>query len=247
MYRKQLLQNFLGTLSILLLITLVTACSGVIGPRSGVLIEIPAIANNVSGRYIDTSGNTMTKGYVIIAQEDKVYSFNDYADSYDLKNGRVFISNIPVGKYILGVVLLNDEDNTNGLAIKEITVEPGLNEVRITVGPGTSNLKIGDMEVTNPLLPNDNYSISYKQDTLIFDYNRKELERVHYIPSFGESDEAPKLSINKVELINPAGDNEVLKEVSIDDPIFVGKIFDGLEYTIANENSQEYSLTIILR
>ncbi len=174
------------------LLALFSTCSGTLGGDSGIVrIAIPGVGNASSGRFVDAT--TMTKGYVILGQGDQVYSVDDYPKT-QITGGEVILSNIAEGTYILGVILQNDKDNVTGLALKEITVKPGYNDVEVTVGPGIRKLEIlganGENVIANgPLdFSNSAYSLSFAKDTMIFNYGRTDDQSytVNYYPTFGE-------------------------------------------------------------
>lgn len=201
------------------LLALFSTCSGTLGGGSGIVrIAIPGVGNASSGRFVDST--TMTKGYVILGQGDQLYSVDDYPKTL-INGGEVILSNIAEGTYILGVILQNDADiDTNkknivtGLALKEITVKPGYNEVEVTVGPGIKNLKILD-KAKNNVIPSDLFndttgdsSVSFAEDTMIFTYGRdsNDAATVDYYPSFGE---ASNRKITKITA-SLIGSNELL-------------------------------------
>ncbi len=175
------------------LLALFSTCSGTLGGDSGIVrIAIPGVGNASSGRFVDAT--TMTKGYVILGQGDQVYSVDDYPKT-QITGGEVILSNIAEGTYILGVILQNDKDNVTGLALKEITVKPGYNDVEVTVGPGIRKLEILDTEGHNVIsddgqldFSNDKYSLSFAKDTMIFNYGRTDGQSytVNYYPTFGK-------------------------------------------------------------
>jgi hypothetical protein len=122
------------------ILLLLSACSGVIGGDTVVRISVPGMSD--TGRFISDFANS---GYVVVLQEDKVYSLNNFSDKayQNLVDDNVYIANLPVGTYIFGVVLIDDkgtpdekDDDNVGLAIKKRKVEAGYNDIQIDVGPG---------------------------------------------------------------------------------------------------------------
>jgi hypothetical protein len=157
------------------ILLLLSACSGVIGGNNMVRISVPGMAD--SGRFISDFANS---GYVVVLQENKVYSLNNFSDKayQDLVDGNVFIANLPVGTYIFGVVLIddkgtsdeNDDDNV-GLAIKKRKVEAGYNDIQIDVGSGITTFDINGISFENFFIP-DGFTVSFDEDTIILDIDR---------------------------------------------------------------------------
>ncbi len=155
-----------------------SACSGVIGGDTMIRISVPGMAND--GRFISADSNS---GYVVVMQESKVYSLNNFSDRayQEFVNGNVYITNLPVGNYIFGVVLIDDMgtsetgDDTNvGIAIKKKEIKIGYNDIVIDVGPGIDNFTINTLNFEDFFTP-DGYSTTFADDTVILDIERDEV------------------------------------------------------------------------
>ena len=160
---------FVAVLTVLAL----SACSGVIGGESGVRISVDGLSD---GRYISPTANS---GYVVVMQKNKVYSLNNFSDKayYALTNGYVYITNLPIGTYIFGIALMDnldddidDNDLNYGIAVKEVEIKKGFNNVAIKVAPGLSLFEIdtidGPLDVSDFFYP-DGYSASFADNTII--------------------------------------------------------------------------------
>ncbi len=216
-------------LSAAVVLLFLTACSGVIGGDTTVRISIPQLADGSAGRFISTASNS---GYVVVMQESKVYSLNSFSDRayQELENGNVFITNLPVGSYIFGVVLMDDTDDTNvGLAIKKRDIKKGYNDIVIDVGPGIDIFTINDISFEDFFAP-DGYSTTFEEDTIILDIDRTPPDSV--VLNFETG------SVTTATLI-PSGD-PFAGTVPIDQ--------DGVEYTITDGLfTHPYTLRIILK
>jgi hypothetical protein len=165
--KRTLLGKSLTTVLVLAVSLLVmSACSGVIGGDNLVRITIPGVSGASSSRTISSDA---VNGYVVVLKGNEVYSANNFdgeAFNYFV-DGQVLIANLPVGDYIFGVALLSagEEDNV-GLAIKEVTIEPGYNDVPITVGPGMDQFYVNGTSINNPFLP-EGYSVTFEEDTVL--------------------------------------------------------------------------------
>lgn len=172
------------------------ACSGVLGGQSGVRISVDGLSG---GRFISSSANS---GYVVVLKKDNVYSLNNFSDKayYALLNGQVYIANLPEGDYIFGVALVDDngtsdenDDVNYGLAIKEVTIQPGFNDVPIDVGPGINTFTINGVDFEDFFTP-DGYSVTFEGDTLILDINRQTTNNVVFTTNDGAA--SPQLINN---------------------------------------------------
>ncbi|MCK5736038.1 MAG: hypothetical protein KAH21_06140 [Spirochaetaceae bacterium] len=124
-------------------------------------------------------------------KENKVYSLNNFSDKayQEFENGNVYIANLPVGNYIFGIVLLDDQgtsdvnDDVNvGLAIKEKEIKAGFNDIVIEVGPGINKFEINWISFEDFFTP-DGYSSSFANDTIILDIDRTSSDRIEYVPT----------------------------------------------------------------
>ena len=188
MKKVNLFKIILSTAVLIGLLSLMTACAGIFGSHGRVMVTIPGMGSTSKGLHVDAA--TMTQGYVVVAQGDEMYTFEEYPDTHNLINGQAYISNIPEGTYLFYIILLNDSDNITGLALKEVVINPGYNEVEITVGPGVSNFSVGGIEELqlDPVGPSDDYSVSFSEDTITFDYDRPSGDvKVEYYPTFGKN------------------------------------------------------------
>ncbi len=174
--RNTLKQVVIGTLAALGLLIVLSGCSGIIGGQTVVHMTL---GNGGSGRYIDE--NTQS-GYVAVFRQDRVYSINEFEGTKtEFENGSVYLNSLAPGDYVFVVALTGEESGTtynSGLAIKEVTVERGLNNVLIDVGPGVSSFGIeelppggGGYPVLRPLddfmEPGRSYSVGFADNTLI--------------------------------------------------------------------------------
>jgi hypothetical protein len=170
-YRLQIATLIFISLAALLALN---ACSGVLGGQNVVRVYVPELAGEGAARHVSTDPD-VTNGYVVVLKKDKIYSLNNFSDdafNY-LKGGKVYITNLPEGDYIFGVALLTDSDKNYGLAIKEVAIQPGFNDVPIVLGPGITDFDItGGPSIDNPLVPSDDYSVEFAEDTVIIDYGR---------------------------------------------------------------------------
>ncbi len=166
-----------GVLVVLSLLTVLSACSGMVGGATSVRMTV---GNAGSGRYIHEGVN---EGYVAVLQKNKIHSINEFeydseARYEEFDNGSVYLNSIAPGKYIFIVVLLERNGGATfnrGLAIKEVTVNKGFNDLYIEVGPGVGSFYIDQTNVTDvPLFelisPGGEYLnlISFKEDTVVF-------------------------------------------------------------------------------
>lgn len=161
------------TASVILL--LLSSCSGVIGGEYNVRISVPELSSG--GRYISGSANS---GYVVVLKENKVYSLNSFSDKayQEFENGNVYIANLPVGDYIFGIVLLDDQGTTDtgddvnvGLAIKKREITEGFNDIVIDVGPGINAFTVNSISFEDFFTP-DGYTSTFAEDTIILDIDR---------------------------------------------------------------------------
>lgn len=156
------------------LVLALSSCSGVIGGDNSVRISVDELSGSRSSRYISTNADS---GYVVVMQKNRIYSLNNFSDRayHALKEGYVHISNLPVGDFIFGIVLTDnmgtddyDDDDVYGLAIKEVKIKKGFNDVVIDVGPGIDTFEIGGEDFSDFLLP-DGFGVSFATDTIILD------------------------------------------------------------------------------
>lgn len=164
---------------LLLLIIILVSCSNIIN-KDGLYLSIP----QSNAKHISNLAN---EGYVIVLDEDKIYSLNNFInDSYHyLINGEVYIANIPAGEYIIGVVLLNN-NIMYGFSLEEITITPGYNQAIIDVGPGIQNFIVDNISINNPFEVPSGIKIQYSQDTIIVDYDKSETPEIVFSASFGD-------------------------------------------------------------
>lgn len=160
-----------------LVVLVLSSCSGMIGGYDGLEVRVNGLSN---GRYISPSANS---GYIVLLQKNKIFSLNIIDGSpysaWILPGGIARIPSIPVGDYILGIVLMDDngtpsdlQDDTNyGLAIKEISIKKGYNSVIVDVGPGISSFQIGGVDFDDFLTP-DGYEVGFEEDTVIIYTNQ---------------------------------------------------------------------------
>ncbi|MDF1567697.1 MAG: hypothetical protein P1P77_06725 [Spirochaetaceae bacterium] len=163
------------------------ACSGVLGGQNVVRVYVPELAGSGDSRHVSMNA---TYGYVIVVKKDKVYSANKYSyEAYEkLVEGNANIANLPEGDYIFGVALMDDAGANYGLAIKEVTIQPGFNDVPIVVGPGITTFDISGLpSIDNPLWPSKDYSVKFAEDTVIIDYGRSGNATVNITFDFGDS------------------------------------------------------------
>ncbi len=170
------------------ILLLLSACSGVIG---GDIVRI-SFSSGSGGRYISTDANS---GYVVVLQKDKVYSLNSFEDKayQEFEDGNVYITNLPAGDYIFGIVLIDDQDTEPtdddvnvGLAIKEVEIKKGFNDVIIDVGPGITTFEINTVSYEDFFTP-DGYSVTFAEDTIILDIDRTASDEVHLVPNLGSA------------------------------------------------------------
>ncbi len=227
-----------------------STCSGTLGGAYGsVRIAIPGVGNASSGRFVDAA--TMTSGYVILGRGDQVYSLNEYTQTHELIKGEVVLSNIEAGTYLLGVVLKNKKDIVTGLALKNITVTPGYNEVEVVVGPGISKLEIEGVEgfEANPFdTRNDAYSLSFSEDTMIFDYGRQSKAAiVSYYPTFGTGSSR---RITKIEASIIDADGAVNSSATVTGnkvTVTVSAGASGVRFTLTDNENDTYIYKVILK
>jgi hypothetical protein len=223
---------------------LFSSCSGLIGGEASVRISVPGLAGSSDARFLSADA---TNGYVVVFDKNKVYSLNNFSkDSYHyLLNGQVYIAGLPVGDYIFGIVLMGENEGDNyGLAVKEVRIEAGLNDVEIEVGPGISSLSIGGIgDIDNPFIP-DGYSVEFETDTMIFDFERSGVNPtpVTFNVSFGPS--GPALTITRAEQIGGSGDGNNLPITGIG--ISLPADARGVRYDISS-GSRTYSYTLMLK
>jgi len=176
MKRLNIRKTVIGILAAAVIMLLFSACSGVIGGDYNVRISVPQLASG-SGRYISGSANS---GYVVVLKENKVYSLNSFSDKayQEFENGNVYIANLPVGDYIFGIVLLDDQGTTDtgddvnvGLAIKKREIKEGFNDIEIDVGPGINAFTINTVSFEDFFTP-DGYTSTFAEDTIILDIDR---------------------------------------------------------------------------
>ena len=204
-------------LSVLLLLILLS-CSGILGQKDGLNIVIPQMASN--NRYISPEA---IEGYVVVMKGDAVYSANNFTDAgfNYLVNGQVFIANLPIDNYVIGIVLLNENDMV-GFALKEVTVKQGYNEVSIEVGPGIEFLDIDGLDFSNPFDMPEGTHISFAQDTMIIDYSAP-TESISLSMTFGSDD-------GDIELSGPE----------------ITDLGNGLQFYYTSNVPSEYTFRIIL-
>ena len=152
----------------LLAVLILSACSGLVG-ADGLYIYADGIGD---ARYIDGSADA---GYVVVMKENKIYSLGTiFEDKVDFENGYVQVKGLPTGQYIVGVVLVDDDPDTDevdgdvvGLAIKEVEIKKGPNFKTINVGPGLDTLEIGGLgPIEEDLFLPDDFGVSFAEDTI---------------------------------------------------------------------------------
>lgn len=243
MKKVNLSKIILSTAVLIGLLSLMTACAGIFGSHGRVMVTIPGMGSTSKGLYVDAA--TMTKGYVVVAQNDEMYTFEEYPDTHDLIGGQAYISNIPEGTYLFYIILLNEADNITGLALKEVVINPGYNEVEITVGPGVSNFSVEGIELQlDPVEPSDAYSVSFSENTITFDYGRPSGDvKVKYYPTFGENARGIKsttaYSINK--------DLETTTTKIGNETATVGVNDAGVQFNIVDDADVTYVYRVILK
>ena len=231
-YRKSMIAVLAAAAALLLL----SACSGVIGGDTVVRISVPGMTGGLVGRYISSDA---TNGYVVVLQKDKVYSLNNFDNrAYNyLINGQVYITNLPVGDYIFGVALMGVSDDNYGLAIKEVSIKKGFNDVVIEVGPGISTFNVeGIGDIDNPFLP-DGFTAEFATDTIILDFGRSGTTNINFNVTFGPSEVVP--NILDANQIGGSGEGTDLGSPSLTLPADAS----GVEFVI----SGGYTYTLLLR
>lgn len=241
-YRKPVIAVLAAAAALLLL----SACSGVIGGDTVVRISVPGMSGS-GGRYIAPTSNS---GYVVVLQKDKVYSLNSFSDKayQELVNGNVYITNLPVGDYIFGVVLIDDndtpddtgDDNNLGLAIKEREIKKGFNDIVIEVGPGIDQFDINGVSFEDFFTP-DGYTATFAEDTVILDINRladgEIPDEVIYLPEVGQGVASGRIIINGVPTGGSSGS-----------PWYVAVDEDGVAITITGALfPDDYAFNVILK
>ncbi len=237
MKRYDYMKTSIAVLAAAAVLLLLSACSGVIGGDTVVRISVPGLTDSSSARHISSNA---TNGYVVVLKKDKVYSLNNFdgkAFNY-LVNGQVYITNLPTGDYIFGVALMSADDDNYGLAIKEVKIGTGFNDVVIEVGPGISSFNIGGIgDIDNPFVP-DGFTAEFATDTMILDYNRSGTTNIDFNITFGPSETVPIISdANQI-----GGDGDGLDLGA--SPFTLPADASGVEFVI---NSGAFSYTLLLK
>ncbi len=165
----------------LLAITLlgITSCSGIIGEETVVQMSFknPA-AGSSNARYIAPSANM---GTIDVLEKGKKYTSGNAVPIIHQEfrnNSTTTIRGLFPGTYIFLIRLYYTEETANGpftknvgFALKEVTVEKGLNAVAVDMGPGITKLRISTGIMTNieNIFDPKGYAISYEQDSISID------------------------------------------------------------------------------
>ena len=240
MKRLNIKKPVIGILAAAVIIVLLSACSGVIGGDYNVRISVPQLASG-SSRYISPAA---TSGYIVVLQENKVYSLNNFSDKayQEFVNGNVYIANLPVGDYIFGIVLLDDSDENVGLAIKKREIKKGFNDIVIDVGPGISTLTIqGNPLPFEDIFKPDEYPVMFADNSIILDIDRNIVN------------DALGITFNPVT--GTWVGEKIVEGVSTGGPVGAGPwsieaAEDGIDITISGGpdlGSSSYTLKIILK
>jgi len=145
-----------------------------------------------AGRFLAEEGERV---YIAFLAGTDVYLYGEFDLVGD--NTTFDMIGIVAGDYVLLTVLttVDDEgesDKVVGLAVKEVTVNPGINDIPVTLGPGLSNMRINGESLDLTDLP-EGYGITLSEDSLTFDlpdedYNATEPKLIVEFRTNAESD-----------------------------------------------------------
>jgi len=165
---------------------LFSACSGVIGGPI-VRITLPDLPSSGGSRYIATGADTPDEVHIVVAQKNNAYSYNNFEGTVTAVSNNVYsISNLLPDTYIFGVALLDSSPTSRmvNFKLKEVTIEPGFNDIVMELGPGISTLELNGLVIDNPFLP-EGFTVSYGTDAIIFDVDTSVSNTLGYVPSAG--------------------------------------------------------------
>ena len=131
-----------------------------------VRVQLGNIGSGLS-RFISDDGDNIIIAFL---SESDVYLYEEY----DVRN-EIAMNGIITGDYILLVLLREaNDDNVVGLASQEVTIEAGVNEIDVTLGPGIWGLELGPYseadltEIDLSDLPSG-YDMLVGADNIVFD------------------------------------------------------------------------------
>ncbi len=195
------------------------SCFGVSGAHGQIEIVIPDIdgARSLKGYTIANGGDI--KGTVIYGNAGQGYTSEVFYTGTTLTqpNNSFVLTNIPIGTYIFGILIQDSKNYIIGLAIKEVDIFAGSNEVSIRIGPGIQSAQIGNINFgTNPIQfvvdNQEKYSVSFGEDRINFIDNTPKSTNhpdnadvmVSFIPMFSKLDSHGIVSVEAF-LIDKSG------------------------------------------
>ena len=126
----------------ILSILFLAACSNITDLSDTGYAKI-TVGESSDGRYI-ANPSAITSAVLGFVKEDTMFNF---ADVEDITNwtGEYLFTGIPVGDYSFLAMLMDVTDDIIGMKIQGVTIEPGLNEIVVEMGPGFE-VYINDLE-----------------------------------------------------------------------------------------------------
>ncbi len=151
------------------------SCFGAFGTHGQIEIVIPNADAARSLEGYDGTGEVSIKGTVVYGNAGQGYTAREFYSGSTLteSNNSFVLTNIPTGTYIFGILIQDSNDIVIGLAIKQVVISAGINNVPIRVGPGIESARIGSIDFgTDPIqfMENnkDKYSVTFGEDRISF-------------------------------------------------------------------------------
>ena len=126
-------------------------------------VQVSMAGVGESGRYIANDGSTVTKAYLGLIEEDVLYNFDEVEDIEDF-TGQFLFTGIPVGDYSFLALLMDSADHVVAAAIEPVTIEEGLNNLAVEMGPGFT-LEFGGLDFELDDL-GDEFTVTFNGDEI---------------------------------------------------------------------------------
>ncbi len=100
------------------------------------------------GRYIAGGASRVDEAYLGLIDEDVLYNFEELKNVQAEGDGTIAhtFAGVPVGDYTFLAILLDENEDNIAMAMDGVSVEEGLNELAVEMGPGFT-MEFGSLEL----------------------------------------------------------------------------------------------------
>ncbi|OQY34419.1 MAG: hypothetical protein B6241_04770 [Spirochaetaceae bacterium 4572_59] len=122
-----------------------------------------------SSRFLADNGSKVVIAFLV---DSDVYLFEEY----DEVSTTIDMNGIIAGDYVVLALLLDENDDMVGMASKDVSIEPGINYIDLTLGPGIWDLKLNNKTIDLTDMPSG-YGLIVMEDSLVLDIPDSEINK----------------------------------------------------------------------